>query len=115
MENYIAKLMFQIETQNKNTHQEYDEQIRLIKAPHSEAAYFKAHSLGKHEEDDIENLSQKKAAWKFIGVSDLIPLEKFNDGQQLFSNTIFQEDSHGYTQFIKHKAIELQMKNLSFA
>ena len=114
MQTFLAKLMFNIHVdENKHTN-EFDEQIRLIHAPNHEAAYFKAHHIGKSEENVVENNAQK-INWKFVGVADLYPLKNLKDGEQLYSNTIYKDDSHSFTQYIRQKAIELQVKNLSFA
>ena len=64
----------------------FDHQVRLIKASDAEAAYERALFVGRSEEHSYRNASGQEVRWKFLGLHDLVELEKEpQDGSELYS------------------------------
>lgn len=114
MQQYLAKLMFNIHIENGKNHTQFDEQIRLIEANSYETAFQKARSLGKHEETIFLNKDNKTVSWKFIDVTELFALQNFKDGEELFSITHEDQNPNSYIDYIREKSIEVQVKSLTF-
>ena len=115
MKKYLIKLIFQVKFENEERHAQFDEQVRLIEAHGIEDAYLKAQAIGKKEEEVIGNKARGSVSWCFIGIPEIYELERSADGDQIFGNTIFENDPHSYIGYIRQRAMEFQVKNLSFA
>lgn len=115
MKKYLAKLMFNIHQENDKEQSQFDEQIRLIEAVDYESAFFKARTIGKKEEVDFQNQKNKKVSWEFIDVFDLLALDNFKDGEQIYSSTHEEQNTNSFTKFIKESSMLIQVKNLTFA
>src|ERR1044072_561877 len=115
MQQYLAKLMFNINIDKGKNVSQFDEQIRLIEANSLESAFLKAKSIGRHEETVFLNQNNKTITWEFIDVTELYPLNEFKDGEQLFSVTHDEKDAASFLNYIREKSMEIQVKNLTFA
>jgi hypothetical protein len=83
---YVIRLVYQI-VNSSTSEQQFDEQVRLIQADCMEWAVEKAATLGRLGEEFFYNQQQTAVQWKFIGVTDVIPVDSIEDGVQLFSET----------------------------
>jgi glutathionylspermidine synthase len=115
MQQYLAKLIFNIVVDSEKNVSQFDEQIRLIEAQNLESAFIKARSIGKHEESVFLDHKNKTITWKFIDVTELYQLNEFRDGEQLFSVTHDEENTASFLSYIREKSMAIQVKNLTFA
>jgi hypothetical protein len=106
---YIAKIIFGITAENCEHKPQFDEQIRLISAEGQEEAFLKARMIGLAEEDSFINEKKNRVRWEFINVAELIPLQKLEDGMELYSRIHEMEEAHDYINFIHQKAITLRL------
>jgi hypothetical protein len=115
MQQYLAKLMFNIDVENGNNDSQFDEQIRLIESTDFENAFHKARTIGKKEEASFLNKDSKMVSWKFIDVVELFPLKNFKDGEELFSITHEEQNASTFINFVREKSMQIQVKSLTFA
>lgn len=104
---FIAKLTFQILSDEAAISSEFDEQLRLINARNYEEAFLKSRMIGVREEDTIINDSMNNVSWKFIDVSDLTLLDEFKDGMELHSRIFEVEHARDYISYLHHKADDI--------
>jgi Domain of unknown function (DUF4288) len=114
MNTYLAKLVFNIAIENNDTTSQFDEQIRLIQAKTAEDAFLKARTVGRKEEETFLNAKNELVNWKFIDVADLYPLQGAEDNAQIYSLTHETNDSNGFIQFIRQKAMMIQTNFSTF-
>ncbi len=107
---YIAKIVFSIHAENQ-TNQQFDEQLRLVEAGNQEEAFLKARVIGLTEEDSFINDKSKFVKWEFINVLDIIPLQKIEDGIEVYSRIHEMEEAKSYINFIHQRAISLRLEN----
>ena len=81
---YISKIVFSIENKQAAKSQ-FDEQLRLVSADSTEEAFMKARAIGLNEEEIFFNSNQNEVKWEFINVSEIIPMDKLEDGIELYS------------------------------
>jgi len=115
MQQYIAKLMFNIRMDNGNATSQFDEQVRLIESADYESAFQKARNIGKNEETSFVNSNNKTIKWKFIDVVELFPLKSYKDGEQLYAITHEEQHTLSFINFIREKSMLVQLKSLTFA
>ena len=115
MQTYIVKLLFNISIDNGNDRSQFDEQTRIIKSWSAEDAFHKARAIGYKEDETFVNTENKLVSWQFVDVTEVYPMEDYKDGDQIFSNSRQEKDHQSYITFIKQKAMEVQIKNLTFA
>ncbi len=113
MQNYLVKLLFNIHIDDRNDCSKFDEQIRIIESNSAEEAFFKARSIGQNEEESFLSANNEIITWHFVDVLDVYDLSNMADGQLLYSCSKKDDDHQSYIKFIKQKALELQIKNLS--
>jgi len=115
MQRYLVKLMFNINIDNGVHASQFDEQIRIVEAYSLEAAFQKARTIGKKEEEIFINNESKMVNWQFIDVSDIYELESLKDGEQVYSTTHENTERTSFINYIRQKAMVIQAKNLTFA
>jgi len=103
---YISKLVFNIATE-ENPNQ-FDEQLRLIRAESSEDAFLKARAIGLREEDVFCNDQMKEVKWEFVNVSEIIPIPTPEDGMEIYSRIHETDEASKYIHFVHQKAIALR-------
>lgn len=111
---YLAKLIFSIDPEIKSIKGEFDEQLRLITAPTESDAYFKARRIGKEQEVKITGENTATIFWKFVDVSELIPLNEIKDGIEVYSTTHETLEKESFINSVRQKGIAIQSKNLLF-
>ena len=108
---YIAKIVFNISAENTQHKPQFDEQLRLIAAEDKEEAFLKARTLGISEEDSFLNDSMNKVKWEFINVAEIVPVNKLEDGMELYSHIHETEEAKSYIHTIHQKAIFIRMNS----
>ena len=108
---YIAKLVFNISAENQNHAPQFDEQLRLIAAADREEAFMKARIIGLGEEDAFFNARQNKVTWEFINVSDILPVQKLEDGIEIYSNIHEPQEARAYINQVHQKAIFIRAES----
>lgn len=104
---YIAKIVFQIICgEGKHTPQ-FDEQLRLIHANNPLHAFHRARTMGKNEEDCFLNNVNKPVHWKFIDVSEILPVDVVTDGAEIYSKIGEEEDAESYIRTVRLRAAHL--------
>lgn len=83
MQSYIAQLVFGIYCDGAFTEQ-YDQQVRLINAPHTDAAYEVAQALGNSLSETFLDRNGRKMDWSFLSVLEVMPIE-LESGSLLYS------------------------------
>lgn len=107
---YIAKIVFGIKSENQ-TRQQFDEQLRLISADSQEEAFLKSRMIGLQEEDSFLNDKNNVVKWEFINVAELIPLNRIEDGMEVYSRIHEMEESKQYVDVIHQKAIAIRLNS----
>jgi len=106
---YITKIVFNISAENSTAKTQFDEQLRLITADSKEEAFLKARTIGLSEEDTFYNDKMKQVKWEFVNVSEVLPLQKLEDGIELYSRIHETEEGPSYITFIHQKAIAFRL------
>ncbi len=115
MNQYIAKLVFNINVENGENTSQFDEQTWLIEAENPDAAYVKAKFKGMNLEASFLNKNNKLMRWEFIDVSALYPLDEVDADEPLYSATHESEDPRSFIDSIRHKSMIIQTFFLTFA
>lgn len=105
---YLSKIVFKISAENTEHKPQFDEQLRLIKADSEGEAFLKARSIGISEEDSFLNDRNNTVKWEFINVSEIVPLQRFEDGMEIYSQIHETDEAKSYIQCIHQKAIFLR-------
>ena len=84
MKRFLAKLVFQIFSGSGNPTSQFDEQLRMIYAEDELHAFYKARLIGERETLQIVN-NDMPIQWKFIDVTEILPVDKLSDGAELWS------------------------------
>ena len=109
---YLTKIVFNIAAENNSN--QFDEQLRLVTAKSKEEAFLKARAIGLREEDTFYNDKMKQVKWEFINVSEIIPINKLEDGTELYSRIHETEEATSYINFVHQKAIALRKTSRLF-
>jgi hypothetical protein len=91
------------------TKKQFDEQLRLVCAESNEEAFHKARTIGLGEEECFYNDKMKQIKWEFINVSEVLPLNKLEDGTELYSRIHETEEGSSYIKFVHQKAIAIRL------
>ena len=108
---YLAKIVFQINCGNGQHTGQFDEQLRLIAAENKEAAFQKAQSIGKKEEEIFFNHKEQLVQWQFINVSALYKFSELIDGAELYSRIEESDDAEEYIHIVNKKAEHILLSN----
>lgn len=116
MQYFLVKIVFQLSQDNEKLRQ-FDEQIRLLTATDSFEAFFKARQIG-HKEEDANSLGFfKPVQWKFMDVTEIIPVQLQQDGVELYSQ-VSEKDAASFKRSVRQQAarlLELQLQQSNFA
>jgi hypothetical protein len=83
----------------------------LIAAEDIKCAFEKAMVLGENEQESFMNNNQQMLQWKFINISELLPLCEMTDGAELYSRIYETDDCIGYINAIEQKAKYIAVEN----
>jgi hypothetical protein len=101
---FLAKIVYQISCGNGHHQPQFDEQLRLVRAPVAAEAWQRARQLGLEGEDLFANDDAALVRWQFIDVSELHVLEPELDGAELYSQVREADDADSYLNFVHFKA-----------
>ena len=104
---YIAKLVYRVICGEGNHTPQFDEQVRLIKAEDELHAFHKARLIGDNEAVNGMNDTTIAVRWKFIDVSELLPLVSMADGAEIYGTVKEELDADMYIRTTQKKAIHL--------
>ncbi len=105
---YITKIVFAITREDSQTKNQFDEQLRLIKASSKEEAFIKARTIGLGEEDCFYNDHSKRVKWEFINVSEVLPLRQLCDGTEVYSQLHETDEGDSYIHLVHQRAIDIR-------
>ena len=107
----MAKLVYQFICGNGQHTPQFNEQLRLIVAEDALHAFYKARLIGERETISIteNNLPIK---WKFIDVTDILPVDKLSDGAELWSAMNEDTDAELYIRNTQQKAAALLQEGI---
>ena len=100
---YMAKLVYQFICGNGKHTPQFNEQLRLIVAEDALHAFYKARLIGERETLDIVN-NGLPIKWKFIDVTEILPVNKLSDGAELWSFMNEDADAELYIRNTQQKA-----------
>ena len=115
MNKYIAKIVFQIVSENGEHKPQFDEQLHLLEAKDEKDALKKARAKGRSEEDSFHNEKKELVKWKFIDVVDLLEIRDMKEGSQIYSRIEEADDATNYINIVKQKARTVEtLSNLAY-
>jgi len=103
---YMAKLVYQFICGNGMHTPQFNEQLRLIVAEDALHAFYKARLIGERETLDIIK-DGLPIQWKFIDVTEILPVDKLSDGAELWSFMNEDTDAELYIRNTHQKAAAL--------
>jgi hypothetical protein len=92
MNYYIAKLVFQIQVINAKRKIQYEEKLVCINASDMTYAYSRASALALKHETEFMNDNHHHLSWKFLGITDLVPMDKMEADLELYSEIKEQDE-----------------------
>lgn len=109
---YLAKMVYRIFCGSGNHTAQFDEQIRLIHAEDELHAFHKARLIGDSERANDEDLSNLEVHWKFIDVTELVPIIPASDGAEIYASVNEEKDAETYIRNTQKRATQLLQKGL---
>ncbi|WP_017256883.1 DUF4288 domain-containing protein [Pedobacter arcticus] len=104
---FVAKLIFEIETQDSK-HPQFDEQLRLIEAVNEELALEMAYQLGSMQQEEIINSNNHQVAWKFVAVTEIENIGEIAHGKEIHYKINEPEQVEQYLALVSVKAAQLK-------
>jgi hypothetical protein len=80
---FLTKLIYRFCCANGLHSPEFSEQLRMIAAEDILHAFYKARLIGERETTNITS-NGLQLCWKFIDVTEIIPIEKTADGAEVW-------------------------------
>jgi hypothetical protein len=105
---YSAKIVFQIQIESVKIAHQFDESIRLIHANNKEEAFQLATKIGFENQSRFKNINGDWVMWSFIAVVSLYEIDKLQNGVEMYSMIIEDQNPDHYIQVIKNKAKMLE-------
>jgi len=106
---FVAKIIFNIVTTVPVSKSQFEEQLRLVEAKSTEEAFLKARAIGIGEEEILTHREGQLVKWEFVDVADLMPLQSFRNGLEIYSQIHETEESQHYIHSIHQKGMKLRM------
>ncbi|MGG9962751.1 DUF4288 domain-containing protein [Ferruginibacter sp. SUN106] len=103
---YMAKLVYQFICGSGKHTPQFNEQLRLIVAEDALHAFYKARLIGERETLDIVN-NDISIQWRFIDVTEILPVDNLSDGAELWSFMNEDSDAELYIRNTQQKASRL--------
>ena len=108
----MAKLVYRIICGDGRHQPQFNEQLRLITAEDALHAFYKARLIGERETTVIKN-QILPVRWKFIDVIEILPIEKFMDGAEVWSCINEETDAETYIRNTQQKATSLLQEGIT--
>lgn len=110
---FVAKLIFEIKTQENKYHQ-FDEQLRLIEAVNQEHALEMAYQLGLMQQEEITSSNNNSVAWKFIAVTEIENIGEIAHGKEIHYKITEPEAAEQYLALVNLKADQLKNRKTTY-
>lgn len=110
---FVAKMIFQIESENKNYYQ-FDEQLRLIEAVNEEIALEMAQQIGMMQQNEITSKQEQSLKWEFIAVTELSYIGEIESGKEIHYRICEPDNVSEYLEMVKDKAEILKNRKITF-
>lgn len=111
---YLAKIVYRVVCGEGNHTPQFDEQLRLILAVDTAAAYQKAKAIGESEQTDFSNQNKSLVRWQFINIAELFQMDSAMDGAELYSNISEISDANYYIKNIHDQSAQLLQPDRQF-
>ncbi len=108
---YIAKLVYQFTCGSGQHTAQFNEQLRLIVAEDALHAFYKARLIGERETAAVV-ANGVAINWKFIDVTDILPINILADGAEVWSQTNEDADAGSYIRSTQQKATALLQEGM---
>jgi Domain of unknown function (DUF4288) len=108
---YIAKLVYQFICGSGQHTPQFNEQLRLIVAEDALHAFYKARLIGERETIAIIK-DELQIKWKFIDVTEILPVDNLSDGAELWSCMNDNTDAALYIRNTQQKAAALLQEGI---
>ena len=108
---YMAKLVYQFICGSGLHTPQFNEQLRLIVAEDPLHAFYKARLIGERETAAIAN-DNLQIKWKFIDVTEIVPVDKLSDGAEVWSCMNEDTDAELYIRTTQQKAAALLQEGI---
>ena len=109
---FIAKLVYRITCENRTGTAQFDEQLRLVRAPGIREAFTKSKEIGLKDEETFFNQEKQLVKWEFIDVCEIHPVRELMDGTEIYSRVEEKENAESYIHIIHSKARAISSGNL---
>jgi Domain of unknown function (DUF4288) len=109
---FIAKIVYQIICGDGNHCPQFDEQLRLVFANDFPDAFEKATDIGNLEATCFANDKNQLVQWKFIAVPELIPVQEFKHGAEIYSRIREVDNPQHYKEIIYRRSENLVQNQL---
>ncbi len=109
---YVSKLVFQVFCGDGKHTAQFDEQIRLVYAEDALHAFHKARLLGEGDQLDEPLQQAANVHWKFIDVTELLPLRPATDGAEIYSLIKEETEAALYIRSVQRSAKQLLQQSL---
>ena len=107
---YLVKLVYRF-SYNKNEYPvQFNEQLRLICAEDALHAFHKARLIGEREATG----ANIPAAWKFIDVTEIHPVNEIADGAEVWSCINNEADADMYIRSTQQKSLALLQDGIGY-
>jgi len=108
---YLAKLIYRFTCGNGIHTSQFNEQLRLIVAEDALHAFYKARLIGEREAVNIVE-NDLPIKWKFIDVTEILPITKLSDGAEVWSCINEDTDAELYIRNTKQQAANLMHESI---
>ena len=112
MDWYIAKIAFQIVSNQADIVSRFDEQLRLIQATDMASALTKIKLIAQNEEQETTDIYSSKVSWKFVAVLDMHMIGQLNDGKEIYFSIKETDDTKRYIYDAKLREAYIEQKLL---
>jgi hypothetical protein len=106
--NFIAKIVFKINSSAESKETTFDEQLRWIDAESKAEAVLLAQKIGKEEDEKIATGKNNFLHWQFIDVSEIWEVKESVNGRLIYSFTNAENEPADYIKFVKLRAQKLK-------
>ena len=110
---FVAKMIFQIESENKD-YAQFDEQLQLIEAVNEELALEMAHQMGIMQQNEIISKQEQSIKWKFIAITELSYIGEIESGKEIHYRICEPDNVSEYLEMVKDKADSLKNRKITF-
>lgn len=112
MKKYIVRMVFRIVCGDGKHAAQFDEQFRMVMADDETEAMEKAQAIGIQEEIPFTNHAMQQVKWQFAGITEITEIKEMNDGTELFSRIIEEDDAERFMQNVKQRENALRSKHV---